>query len=104
MGANYNLKNHFNCIDSACLALARISNVLILSTIVHCTEKESKDTLSDESSEELKKLKSKSYDDSEKQGLPSSTLVVEPQSEIAMDKSDLTKESEVVAVYYINAK
>ena len=104
MGANYNLKNHFNCIDSACLALPRISNVLILSTIVHCTEKESKDTLSDESSEELKRLKSESYDDSEKQGLQSSTFVVEPQSEIAMDKSDLTKESEVVAVYDINAK
>ena len=104
MGDNYNLKNHFNRVDSACLALPRISNVLILSTILHCTEKESKDTLSDESSEELKRLKSKSYDDSEKQGLPSSTLVVEPESEIAMDRSDFTKESEVVAVCDINAK
>ena len=77
---------------------------MILSTIVHCTEKESKDTLSDESSEELKTLKSKRYDGSDKRGLPSSTLVVEPKAEIAMDRSYLMKESEVVAVNDINAK
>ena len=74
-----------------------MSNVFDLSTIIHNAAKKSKNTLYNESSEELKRLMSKGYDindnndDGEKQRLPSSTVVVEPQSEIPMNRSDLTK-------------
>ena len=92
------------------LTLSRISNVWFLLTIVHCTEKESKDTLANESSEELKRLQSKgddlhdNNDDAEKQGSASSATLVEPESEVTMNKCDLTKSSEVLAVYDIPAK
>ena len=91
-------------------SLHRISDLLILFAIVHCTEKESKDTLADESSEELKRLQSKgddvhdNNDDAEKQGSASSATAVETESEVTMNKSNLTKSSEVLVVHDIHAK
>ena len=86
------------------------SLIFFLLTIVHCTEKESNDTLADESSEELKRLQSKGYDmhdnndDVGKQELASSATVEESESEVNMNKSDLTKKSEVLAVYDVQAE